>query len=56
MTNVQAVMSTEVAIVRTTEMVGTVRRMMIDDGIHSVPILDDADKLQGIITSSDLVE
>ena len=56
MTNVQAVMSTEVAIVRTTEMVGTVRRMMIDDGIHSVPILDDAEKLQGIITSSDLVE
>lgn len=56
MTNVQTVMTTEVAMVRTTEMVGTVRRMMIEEGIHSVPILDDADKLQGIITSSDLVE
>jgi CBS-domain-containing membrane protein len=53
---VSDVMSTEVRTVGTTELVGPVRDMLLGNGIHAVPVVDQAGKLVGIVTSWDLVE
>lgn len=56
MHTVDTVMTTNVRTVRTTDVVATVRDLMLDQRIHSVPVLDTAGALAGIVTSSDLVE
>ena len=53
---VSDVMSTDVRTVGTTEFVGPVRDMLLGTGIHAVPVVDQAGKLVGIVTSWDLVE
>ena len=56
MHTVEEVMSEVVKTARTTDVVGPLRDLMLQQAIHSVPILDPDDKLVGIVTSSDLVE
>ena len=52
---VSDVMSTEVRTVGTTEFVGPVRDMLLGTGIHAVPVVDQAGKLVGIVSSLDLL-
>lgn len=49
-------MTSEVQTVTTSDVVGPVRDLMLDDRIHAVPVLDLTGAVAGIITSSDLVE
>jgi hypothetical protein len=49
-------MTHAVRTVRPTEVVGNLRDLMFDDRLHAVPVLDADGSLQGIVTSSDLVE
>jgi CBS domain containing-hemolysin-like protein len=49
-------MTSEVQTVATSDVVGPVRDLMLDGGIHAVPVLDLSGAVVGIITSSDLVE
>jgi CBS domain-containing protein len=56
MHTVDEVMSDVVKTAQTTDVVGPLRDLMLQDAIHSVPILDHDGKLVGIVTSSDLVE
>ena len=53
---VRDVMSTEVRSVDTTELVGPVRDMLLGTGVHAVPVVDQAGKVVGIVSSWDLVE
>ena len=55
-TTVRDVMSTAVRTVDTTELVGPVRDMLLGTGIHAVPVVDQAGKVVGIVSSWDLVE
>src|SRR5688572_6153539 len=56
MHTVEEIMSDVVKTATITDVVGPVRDLMLQHGIHSVPILDADGKLVGIVTSSDLVE
>ena len=56
MRKISDVMITDVQTVTTAEVVGPMRDLMIDGGIHALPVLDDAGAVAGIVTSSDLVE
>lgn len=56
MKSVDDVMTHEVRTVRSSEVVGPIRDLMLEGSIHAVPVLDDAGALAGIVTSSDLVE
>ena len=56
MHTVEEIMSDAVKTATTTDVIGPVRDLMLQHGIHSVPILDADGKLVGIVTSSDLVE
>lgn len=56
MHTVEEVMSEVVKTARTSDVVGPLRDLMLQQAIHSVPVLDPDDKLVGIVTSSDLVE
>ncbi len=56
MDTVASIMTTAVHTVRTSDVIGPVRDLIIDKGIGCVPVVDDEGALRGIITSSDLVE
>lgn len=56
MRRITDVMTTDVTTVTTTEVVGPMRDLMLDGGIHALPVLDRAGAVAGIVTSSDLVE
>ena len=56
MDTVASIMTTAVQTVRTSDVIGPVRDLMLDRGIGCVPVVDDHGALRGIITSSDLVE
>ena len=56
MHTVEEIMSDVVKTAMITDVVGPVRDLMLQHGIHSVPILDADGRLVGIVTSSDLVE
>jgi signal-transduction protein with cAMP-binding, CBS, and nucleotidyltransferase domain len=56
MHTVEEIMSDGVKTARTTDVIGPLRDLMLQHGIHAVPVLDSEDKLVGIITSADLVE
>lgn len=54
--NVADVMSAPVHTVRTTDVIGPLRDLMLTRGVHGVPVLDPDGAVVGIVTSSDLVE
>ena len=56
MRTVSDLMSTELLTVSPGEMVGKVRDMMLDAGVHCVPVVDDEGHAVGVVTSWDLVE
>jgi CBS domain-containing protein len=56
MHTVQEVMSDVVRTATTTDVIGPLRDLMLQDALHSVPIVDASGSLVGIVTSSDLVE
>ena len=56
MKTMQEVMSQPARVVTTTEVVGPLRDLMLDDEIHGVPVVDGEGALVGIVTASDLVE
>ena len=56
MTTVDKVMTREVRTVNPDEVVGPLRDLMLDNGIHAVPVVAPDGALKGIVTSSDLVE
>jgi CBS domain containing-hemolysin-like protein len=53
---VAEVMTHEVRSVRSHDLVGSVRDVMLEEDLHGVPVLDEDGQLAGIVTSSDLVE
>jgi len=53
---VDEVMTANVRSVHANEVVGPIRDLMQDNQLHGVPVLDDAGRLVGIVTSSDLIE
>ena len=56
MRRVSEVMSAPVCTVDASEVVGSVRDLMLGEGIHGIPVLDDGGGVVGLITSSDMVE
>lgn len=50
------VMTTDMKTVRTDDVIGPVRDLILDGSIHAVPVLGNDGHLAGIITSADLVE
>lgn len=56
MQTVKDLMTSELLSVRTRDLVGDVRDLVLDSGIHCVPVLDDEMHPVGIVTSWDLVE
>ncbi len=56
MDTVASIMTTDLHTVRTSEVIGPVRAMVLEHHIGCVPVLDDDGALRGIITSTDLVE
>jgi CBS domain-containing protein len=56
MHTVEEVMTETVHTATTTDVVGPLRDLMLQQSVHAVPILDKDRRLAGIITSSDLVE
>lgn len=56
MRTVADVMTNDPVTVPTTEVVGTLRDLMLDGQIHALPVVDADGTLAGIVTSSDLVE
>jgi CBS domain-containing protein len=56
MHTVQEVMSDAVRTATTTDVIGPLRDLMLQQALHSVPIVDAAGSLVGIVTASDLVE
>ncbi len=56
MDTVASIMTTGVHRVRSSEVIGPVRDLMIEERIGCVPVVDDDGTLRGIVTSSDLVE
>ena len=56
MRTVSDLMSTELLTVDRKELVGSVRDMMLDAGVHCVPVVDDELHPVGVVTSWDLVE
>lgn len=56
MRTVSDLMSTELLTVGRNELVGPVRDLMLDAGVHCVPVVDDELHPVGVITSWDLVE
>ena len=56
MRTVSDLMSTELLTVDRHELVGPVRQLMLDAGVHCVPVVDDDQHAVGVITSWDLVE
>jgi CBS domain-containing protein len=56
MHTVEEVMTAAVHTATTTDVVGPLRDLMLQHGIHSVPVLEKDGSLAGIVTSSDLVE
>lgn len=56
MDTVASIMTTDVHTVHSSEVIGPVRDLMLEKGIGCVPVLDDEQRLRGIITSTDLVE
>lgn len=49
-------MTSDVQTVATSEVVGTLRDMMLDGKIHALPVLGQDGAVAGIVTSTDLVE
>ena len=56
MRNVNDLMSSELLTVHRNELVGAVRDLMLDSGVHCVPVVDDELHPVGVVTSWDLVE
>ena len=56
MQTVKDLMTSELLSMRTKDLVGDVRDLVLDSGIHCVPVLDDEAHPVGIVTSWDLVE
>ena len=56
MRNVNDLMSSELLTVHRNELVGAVRDLMLDSGVHCVPVVDDELHPLGVVTSWDLVE
>ena len=56
MESIRDLMTTELVTVRKADRVGEVRDLMLDSGIHCVPVLDDDGHAVGVVTSYDLVE
>ena len=56
MRRISDVMTRDVKTVTTSEVVGTMRDLMLDGKIHALPVIDQAGAVAGIVTSSDLVE
>lgn len=56
MTTIRDLMTTELLTVRRNDLVGSVRDLMLDSGIHCVPVVDDEGHPLGVVSSWDLVE
>ena len=56
MDTVAHIMTTQVRTAKANDVIGPIRELMIENHIGCVPIVDDNGTLQGVITSSDLVE
>jgi CBS domain-containing protein len=56
MHTVDELMTSPVTTASENDVVGPLRDLMLDRGIHAVPVLDRAGELAGIVTSTDLVE
>jgi predicted transcriptional regulator len=56
MHTVEEVMSDVVRTAKSTDVIGPLRDLMLQESLHSVPIVDATGALVGIVTSSDLVE
>jgi CBS domain-containing protein len=56
MHTVSELMTREVRTARTTDVIGPVRDLMLNEHLHGVPVLDRDGDLAGIVTASDLVE
>jgi predicted transcriptional regulator len=56
MHTVEELMSRPVKTVRADDDVGTLRGLMRSEHVHAAPVVDDAGRLVGIVTSSDLVD
>lgn len=56
METVKDLMTTELVSVRTRDLIGDVRDLVLQSGIHCVPVLDDEGHPAGVVTSWDLVE
>jgi CBS domain-containing protein len=56
MHTIEDLMSSDVTTASVNDVIGPLRDLMIERGIHAVPVLDGTATLVGIVTSSDLVE
>lgn len=56
MDTVRQIMTTAVTTAKPSDVIGPLRDLMLEKHIGCVPIVDDSGALQGIVTSSDLVE
>jgi CBS domain-containing protein len=56
MGTIAELMSTDVRTVTATDLVGTVRDLMVEHAVHGVPVVGADGSVVGIMTSSDLVE
>ena len=56
MQTIRDLMTTELLTVRPQDLVGEVRDLMLDSGIHCVPVIDDEGHPAGVVTSWDMVE
>jgi CBS domain-containing protein len=56
MQTIDKLMSRDVTTASVNDVIGPLRDLMIERGIHAVPVLDGTATLAGIVTSSDLVE
>jgi CBS domain-containing protein len=56
MHTVSQLMTRDVRTAKTTDVIGPVRDLMLNERIHGVPVIDGSGDLAGIVTSSDLVE
>jgi CBS domain-containing protein len=55
MMNLDVIMSTDLKIVSPDDTLATVRMMMHDNRIHHVPVVDDEERLVGLVTLTDVL-
>ena len=48
-------MNSEVIVATTYDTIGALRELMLDEGVHAIPIVDAENKPLGIVTSTDLM-